>query len=64
MDDCCGLTHRTFQQLSTAGTAAELVEPLVTPAPADGSAGFYAQDLELVTVTDTSFILTWFTGST
>jgi 3',5'-cyclic-AMP phosphodiesterase len=70
VDDCCGLTHRTFQQLASADSAIAMVGPLVTPEPADGPGrsdgfvGFYAQDLELVTVTDTSFILTWFTGAT
>ncbi len=34
--------------------------PLSQPA----SSGLYARDLELVTVTDTSFVLTWFTTST
>lgn len=65
MDDCCGLTRGRFLQLSEAGAAAGVVSPLVTQdrAGAGGSAGFDARDLELVTVTDTSFILTWFTGS-
>jgi len=63
VDECCGLTRRTFDQLSTA-SAADLVAPLVTPPESpNGSAGFFPQDLELVTVTDTSFVLTWFTGS-
>lgn len=72
-DDCCGLTRQTFEQLSGAEGAAELVGPLVTPTESadgtggpggsGGSGGVFPQDLELVTVTDTSFILTWFTGS-
>lgn len=76
MQDCCGLSRRQLIRLATAGAAAGLVTPLVRSGAADagttragaGNAraasanGLYAQDLELVTVTDTSFVLTWFTA--
>jgi 3',5'-cyclic-AMP phosphodiesterase len=68
MQDCCGLSRRQLIQLASAGAAAGLVTPLVRTAPAvassgrTGGNGLYAQDLELVTVTDTSFVLTWYTA--
>src|SRR5258708_2505559 len=70
MQDCCGLTRRQLIQLASASAAAGLVTPLVRTAPAvassgrTGGNGLYAQDLELVTVTDTSFVLTWYTAGT
>jgi 3',5'-cyclic-AMP phosphodiesterase len=68
MQDCCGLSRRQLIQLASAGAAAGLVTPLARTAPAvassgrTGGNGLYAQDLELVTVTDTSFVLTWYTA--
>ncbi|HTZ93647.1 MAG TPA: metallophosphoesterase family protein [Streptosporangiaceae bacterium] len=68
MQDCCGLSRRQLIQLASAGAAAGLVTPLVAATPAvassgrTGGNGLYAQDLELVTVTDTSFVLTWYTA--
>jgi 3',5'-cyclic-AMP phosphodiesterase len=70
MQDYCGLSRRQLIQLASAGTAAGLVTPLVAAAPAvassggTGGNGLYPQDLELVTVTDTSFVLTWYTAGT
>jgi 3',5'-cyclic-AMP phosphodiesterase len=69
MDDCCGFSRRQFSEFASAAAAvpAQAVSPecgsLWTAAPSgtDGS-GLYVQDLELVTVTDTSFILTWHTA--
>jgi 3',5'-cyclic-AMP phosphodiesterase len=68
MDDCCGLSRRQLLRLASAGAAAGLAVPLLgtsrgfasTARAAD--AGLYVQDLELVTVTDTSFVLTWYTA--
>jgi 3',5'-cyclic-AMP phosphodiesterase len=68
MQDCCGLSRRQLIQLASASAAVGLVTPLVRTNPAVASSGgtdgngLYAQDLELVTVTDTSFVLTWFTA--
>jgi len=68
MQDCCGFSRRQLIQLASASAAAGLVPPLVRAAPAvassgrTGGNGLYAQDLELVTVTDTSFVLTWYTS--
>ena len=67
MQDCCGLSRRQLIQLASASAAAGLVPPLVRTGAAASSGetdgnGLYAQDLEVVTVTDTSFILTWFTA--
>jgi len=70
MQDCCGLSRRQLIQLASASAAAGLVTPLVRTAPVvassgtTGGNGLYAQDLELVTVTDTSFVLTWYTSGT
>ncbi len=68
MQDCCGLSRRQLIQLASASAAAGLVTPLVSTVPAmassgrTGGNGLYAQDLELVTVSDTSFVLTWYTA--
>ena len=70
MQDCCGLSRRQLIQLGSASAARGLVTPLVRTAPAaasygrTGGNGLHAQDLELVTVTDTSFVLTWYTAAT
>jgi Icc protein len=69
MEDCCGLSRRHLLRLASAGAAAGLASPLLgasrafasTAQPAD--AGLYVQDLELVTVTDSSFVLTWYTAN-
>jgi hypothetical protein len=67
-DDCCGLSRRHLLRLASAATAGGLILPVLQSARAlaasgtDGS-GLYVQDLELVTVTDTSFVLTWYTAS-
>jgi 3',5'-cyclic-AMP phosphodiesterase len=68
MEDCCGLSRRHLFRLASAGAAAGLASPLIgssrgfasTAQAAD--AGLYVQELELVTVTDTSFVLTWYTA--
>jgi len=78
MQDCCGLSRRQLIQLASAGAAAGLATPgLATPGFATpllrtgpaaassggtGGIGVYVQDLELVTVTDSSFVLTWYTA--
>lgn len=68
MQDCCGLSRRQLIQLASAGAAAGFATPLVRTGPAaansggTGGIGLYVQDLELVTVTDTSFVLTWYTA--
>lgn len=68
MDDCCGMSRRRVIQLASAASAAGLAVPLLRgePAAAASSAAAPAdlsvQDLELVTVTDTSFVLTWYTA--
>jgi 3',5'-cyclic-AMP phosphodiesterase len=71
VDDCCGSNQRQFRQLGSAAAAkvpAQATSPdlggswTAAPSGTDGS-GLYVHDLELVTVTDTSFILTWHTAS-
>jgi 3',5'-cyclic-AMP phosphodiesterase len=67
-DDCCGLSRRQLLRLASAAAAGGLVLPAlqsVRASAASGSdgSGLYVQDLELVTVTDTSFVLTWYTAS-
>jgi 3',5'-cyclic-AMP phosphodiesterase len=68
VEDCCGLTRRQLIQLAAAGAAAGLVIPSLSASRAaastggTGGSGLYVQDLELVTVTDTSFVLTWYTA--
>lgn len=68
MHDCCGLTRWRFLPLESANGAAALLDPLLGPLRAQAAAveaagAPVAQDLEMVTVTDTSFTLTWYTGS-
>jgi 3',5'-cyclic-AMP phosphodiesterase len=68
MQDCCGLSRRQLIQLASAGAAAGFATPLVRAGPAaassggTGGIGVYVQDLELVTVTDSSFVLTWYSA--
>jgi len=67
-DDCCGLSRRQILRLTSAAVAAGLALPALetvraAAATATDGSGLYAQDLELVTVTDTSFVLTWYTAS-
>jgi 3',5'-cyclic-AMP phosphodiesterase len=71
-DDCCGLSRRQLLRLASAGAAGAaggLAVAGAAAAPASAATGtgtgdgLYAQDLELVTVTDTSFVLTWYTAS-
>lgn len=68
MQDCCGLSRRQLIQLASAGAAVGFATPLVRTGLAaansggTGGIGLYAQDLELVTVTDTSFVVTWYTA--
>ncbi|HEY3715062.1 MAG TPA: metallophosphoesterase family protein [Jatrophihabitantaceae bacterium] len=70
MTVCCALTRRQLLQLSAAAGSAAVIAPAlgretVAAARATQVAGApVAQDLELVTVTDTSFVLTWFTADT
>jgi 3',5'-cyclic-AMP phosphodiesterase len=69
MDDCCGFSRRQILNLASAAGAvpAQAVSPesgsgwAAAPGGTDAT-GLYVQDLELVTVTDTSFILTWHTA--
>jgi Icc protein len=63
MPDCCGLSRRQLLRLSAAGAGMAAVAPLLRPGPAAASSSFSVQDLELVTVTDDSFILTWYTAA-
>ena len=67
MRDCCGLSRRQILQLAAAGAAAGLVVPglgyATAAAGTASSPSLYAQDLEMVTVTDTSFVLTWYTAA-
>jgi 3',5'-cyclic-AMP phosphodiesterase len=68
MDDCCGLSRRQILQIAGAAAAAGLIVPglnaaTAAAAGAASAAGLYPQDLELVTVTDTSFVLTWYTAT-
>jgi len=68
MEDCCGLSRRQLLRLASAGAAAGLAAPLLGASRAFGgvaqaASGLYVQDLELVTVTDSSFILTWYTAA-
>lgn len=68
-DDCCGPSRRQLLRLASAGAAGGMILPMIQSARVsaasgtDGS-GLYVQDLELITVTDTSFVLTWYTAST
>jgi 3',5'-cyclic-AMP phosphodiesterase len=67
-DDCCGLSRRQLLRLSSVAAAAGLALPVLqsvraSAATGTSSSGLYVQDLELVTVTDTSFVLTWYTAS-
>jgi 3',5'-cyclic-AMP phosphodiesterase len=68
MQECCGLGRRQLIQLASAGAAAGFATPLLRTGPAaaspgvTGGSGLFVQDLELVTVTDTSFVLTWYTA--
>jgi 3',5'-cyclic-AMP phosphodiesterase len=68
MQECCGLSRRQLIQLASAGAAAGFSTPLLRTGPAaaspgvTGGTGLFVQDLELVTVTDTSFVLTWYTA--
>lgn len=67
MTDCCGLSRRQLLRLSSAGAAAGLLTPLLKASQAGAataaSSDLYVQDLELVTVTDASFVLTWYTAA-
>ncbi len=64
--DCCGNGSTRRQALLWAGLAA--AAPLGTalalePAAAADSADLLVRDLEVVTVTDTGVVITWFSGS-
>ena len=69
-DACCALVRRQLLQLSAAGGAALPIGPalrrhaVAAAQQAQDAGAPVAQDLELVTVTDTSFVLTWFTAKT
>lgn len=63
-DDCCVLSRRHLLALASAAAAGGVAIPVLHPARASAASGeVYAQDLELVTVTDTSLVLTWYTAS-
>ena len=65
-EDCCALSRRQILRMATVGAAAGIVVPGLALSPdqaaAAQAAGVYAQDLELVTVTDDGFVLTWYTA--
>ena len=61
-DDCCDVSRRHLFRLAAAGAAAGMVAARPGFAAAAATAGLYPQDLEMVTVSDTSFILTWYTA--
>ena len=65
-DDCCAMSRRQILRMAAVGAAAGIVVPGLALSPAQAAtaraAGVYAQDLELVTVTDESFVLTWYTA--
>lgn len=65
-EDCCALSRRQILRMATVGAAAGIVIPGLALSPeqaaAAQAAGVYAQDLELVTVTDDGFVLTWYTA--
>jgi 3',5'-cyclic AMP phosphodiesterase CpdA len=67
MDDCCVMSRRQILRMAAVGAAAGVVLPGLAPSAAQAAAaraaGVYPQDLELVTVTDTGFVLTWYTAS-
>jgi hypothetical protein len=67
MHDCCDLSRRQLLRLGAVGAAAGVIVPglalSAAPSAAAASAGVFAQDLELVTVSDDSFVLTWYTAS-
>jgi 3',5'-cyclic-AMP phosphodiesterase len=73
MQDCCGLSRRQLLRLGAAGAAGGMAVPLLHASLATASvagragpaaSGLVVQDLELVTVTDTSFVLTWYSAAT
>ena len=73
--DCCGPSRRqallwaglaaTAGALATGGTAeTEAAGAATTAGPATAAGGeLLVRDLDVVTVTDTSVVITWFTGS-
>jgi hypothetical protein len=73
--NCCGPSRRqallwaalaaTAGALATGGTAeTEAAGAATTAGPATAAGGeLLVRDLEVVTVTDTSVVITWFTGS-
>ncbi|MBR7827756.1 metallophosphoesterase family protein [Actinospica sp. MGRD01-02] len=67
MGDCCTLSRRQILSMATAGAAAGFLIPGAAMNPAQAAAakaaGVYPQDLELVTVTDDGFVLTWYTAT-
>lgn len=67
MDDCCAVSRRHILRMATLGAAAGIVLPAAAASPAQAAAartaGVYPQDLELVTVSDTGFVLTWYTAA-
>ena len=60
------MSRRQILRMAAVGAAAGIVVPGLALSPAQAAAaqaaGVYAQDLELVTVTDESFVLTWYTA--
>lgn len=66
MDDCCVMSRRQILRMAAVGAAAGFIIPGAAPTAAQAAAartaGVFAQDLELVTVTDTGFVLTWYTA--
>jgi hypothetical protein len=67
MHDCCSVNRRQILRMAAVGATAGFVIPGTAFSPAQAAAaraaGVYPQDLELVTVTDTGFTLTWYTAA-
>jgi hypothetical protein len=72
--DCCSVNRRQILRMAAVGAAAGVMIPgtgvssasasaAAASARAARAAGVFPQDLELVTVTDTGFTLTWYTAS-
>jgi hypothetical protein len=63
----CSVDRRQILRMAAVGAAAGIVIPGAALSPAQAAAaaaaGVYPQDLELVTVTDTGFTLTWYTAA-
>jgi len=61
--DCCRPSRRQALLWGSLAAAPALVAGIAAPAKASTSSDLLVVDLEVATVTDTSVIITWFTGS-